>query len=112
MEIASIERSNRELDDRIEELERKLEAAAEKPKSLPKLEPVTSEDRFYLSQIRKFDEEELQIKREIKEMEDREYALRAQIEALLGPSTENQRRKHHAHRSRHRHHKHKVASTF
>ena len=79
MKLESLELANCELEAQIERLETKLAAQ-------PSLKSITSDDRVCLARIRHLGETEMRAKRCIRELEEREAALRSQIERILGPS--------------------------
>ncbi|XP_008202189.1 uncharacterized protein LOC100120476 isoform X1 [Nasonia vitripennis] len=104
MELESLGQANRELEEQIRHLEDQLN-------SQTSLQSISSEDRICLSRIRKLAKDEIKMKSNIRELEEREKVLCCQIEKIFGssdkPLCEAARgQKHHAHRPKSRKKKH------
>ena len=89
-ELESLEKSNSELDDKIELAKKNLEKKCS-------IGSITENDLQCLSQIRKLVEDEVRMKRTISELENTEAVLRGQVEKILGCGKSN---KHHAYRTK------------
>lgn len=104
MELESLGQVNRELEEQIQHLEAQLN-------SQTSLESISSEDRICLARIRKLAEDEIKMKSNIRELEEREKVLCCQIEKIFGSSKEpcSDKRLCEAARSQ-KHHAHKLKS--